>query len=200
MHAILRVSAAVALALALAACLPVTSSSPLGTTTAATTNTRLTGMWKGRIGSAANAYMTFYPAHDGTTKIVLLAPPSSDDEGGWMVFEARAVRLGDNTYFDARALDDGGKPPDPKLAHVPVLYRVNGDGSLLLYLIDEEAARNAISKGTIAGSVEPGDFGDVTITAAPAALDAFFASDAGRALFTKPLAILQRVNTSPHAG
>jgi hypothetical protein len=150
-------------------------------------------MWKGKVGSSANAYLTFYPASDGTVKIVLLAPPGADDEGGWMVFEARPVALGANTYLDTRAVDDGGKPPEPKLTHVPVLYRVNGDGSLIVYLIDEAAARDAVSAGTIAGTVEPGDFGDVTITAAPAAVDALFASNAGRALFTKPLGILQRV-------
>jgi hypothetical protein len=193
MHPLLRISAAVALAAALSSCLPVTSSSPLGTTVAATADPKLTGMWKGKVGSAANAYMTFYPERDGTMKIVLLAPPAADDEGGWMIFAARATVLGSNTYLDARAVEDGGKPPDPKLAHVPVLYRVNGDGSLVLYLIDEAAARGAIGKGKIAGTIEPGDQGDVMLTADPAALDAFFASDAGRALFTSPLAVLQRV-------
>jgi hypothetical protein len=192
MHLVFRISAAVILAAALSSCLPVTSSSPLGTTVTTKPDPQLTGLWKGKIGSAANAYLTFYPARDGTMKIILLAPPTADDEGGWMIFEARPVALGGNTYLDARAVDDGGKPPDPKLTHVPVLYRVNGDGLLAVYLIDEEAARNAVDKRTIAGTIEPGDFGDVTLTAAPAALDAFFASDAGRALFTKPLGILQR--------
>jgi hypothetical protein len=77
---------------------------------------------------------------------------------------------------------------------MPVLYRISADGSLALYLIDEKAARAAIEKGALAGTVEPGEYGDVTITAGPAALDTFFASAAGRALFMKPIGILQRVN------
>ena len=200
MQLIVRLAAAVILGAALSACLPVVSSSPLGTTVAGSADGRLTGMWKGKVGTSTNAYLTVYPPHEGTVKIVLLAPPAADDEGSWMIFEARTITLGSNSYLDARVVDDGGKPPDAKLAHMPVLYRVTGNGSLVLYLIDEVAARKAIATGTIAGTIEPGDFGDVTLTAEPAALDAFFASDAGRALFTKPLGILQRVNPSADSG
>jgi hypothetical protein len=177
----------------LTACLPVSSSSPLGTTVSPTPAPLLTGMWKGRLGTSASAaYITIYPAHDGMRKIVVLAPPAPGDEGGSMVFEARAAMLGRNTYLDAREIDDERKAPKAK--HVPVLYRINGDGFLVLYLIDEKAARMSIEKGAIAGTVEAGEFGDIRITADPATLDRFFASNAGRALFTRPLGILQRVN------
>jgi len=179
----------------LTACLPVSSSSPLGTTVSPTPAPLLTGMWKGRLGTSASAaYIAIYPAHGGMRKIVVLAPPTPNDEGGSMVLDARAAMLGGNTYLDAREIDDERKAPEAKLAHVPVLYRISGDGFLVLYLIDEKAARMSIEKGAIAGTVEPGEFGDVRITADPATLDRFFASNAGRALFTRPLGILQRVN------
>jgi len=179
----------------LAGCLPVTSSSPLGTTVAATGDPQLAGMWKGKLGTSAGvAYVVFYPGKDGVQKIVMLAPPTADDEGGWMVFEARAAKLGANTYLDARELEDNGRQPEAKLGHVPVLYKANGDGFLALYLIDEPAARAAIARRALAGTVEPGEYGDVTITADPAALDAFFSGSAGRALFDKPLGTFQRVN------
>ncbi|HLY04541.1 MAG TPA: hypothetical protein VKR31_02225 [Rhizomicrobium sp.] len=182
-----------ALQLFLTGCLPVTSSSPLGTTAATAPDPRLTGLWKGRLGSSMDrAYIAFYPGDGGARKIVVLAPPTVNDKGGWMVFEAREAMLGGNTYLDAREIGDDGKASDPKLGHIPVLYRFGSNGLLALYLIDEKAARTAIGKGAIAGIVKPGEFGDVTITASPATLDAFFASAAGRALFTKPLAILQR--------
>ena len=179
--------------LILAGCLPVTSTVPLGSTVPATADPQLTGMWKGNVGTAA-AFMAFYPAGEGVWRIVVLATPAAKDEGGWMVFEARAARLGDNTYLDAREIEDSGKAPDAKLSHMPVLYSLGADGSLALSLIDEAAARTAIRKGAIAGTVEPGEFGDVAITADAAKLDAFFASDGGRALFVKPLATLKRAD------
>ena len=185
----------IALGLVLGGCLPVTSSSPLGTTVAASLDPQLAGIWKGKLGaSTESVYVAFYPGHDGVAKIVVLASPSAGDEGGWTVFEARGALLGDNTYLDAREIEDDGKAPDPRLAHVIILYKVGSDGRLALYLIDEDVARAAIGKGLIAGTIEPGEYGDVSITAAPPALDAFFASAAGRALFTKPLGILQRTN------
>ena len=189
------VVASILLELLLTACLPVTTSSPLGTTVAAAPDPRLNGMWTGKLGTSPGpAYIVFYPAHGGSRKIVALAPPTGDDDGGWIVLEARPSTLGGNTYLDAREVDDDGKAADPRLAHVPILYRVADDGSLALYLIDESSARKAIGKGAIAGTVEPGQFGDVAITAAPAALDRFFGSRAGRALFTTPIGIFRRVN------
>src|SRR5215469_7473178 len=181
----------IVLDLVLTGCLPVTTSSPLGTTVAPTLDPRLTGMWTGKLGASTDAaYVTFYPAHAGVRKIVVLAPPTADDEGGWMVFEARGATLGGNTYLDAREIEDDGKAPDARLAHVPILYKVSREDFLVLYLVDEKAARTAIGKGAIAGTIEPGEFGDVTIRAAPAALDGFFAGAAGRALFTRPLGFL----------
>lgn len=151
-------------------------------------------MWKGRFGTSATAaYITFFPQKDGSMTIVMLGPPGAGDDGGWMVFAARSAKLGSYQYLDVRQTDDGGKPPDPKLAHVPVLYRISDDGYLVLWLVDEAAARKAIQSGRIAGKVEPGSFGDVKLTATPAALDAFLGSAAGRALFTKPLTVAARV-------
>lgn len=184
--------ASVVMVLVLSACLPVTSSSPLGTTVAANRDPRLTGMWKGRVGSAGAAHIVFYPDHEGVRKILVIASPAVDDDGGWLVFEARGATLGGKSYLDARELEDDGKAPDPKLSHVSILYSIGADGSLVFYLIDEAAARRAIGKGAIAGTVEPGEFGDIRITAGPVALDRFFASAAGRALFTRPLGILRR--------
>lgn len=187
--------ALVVLEMLVSGCLPVTTSSPLGSTVSAASAPQLTGMWKGKFGSTKGpAYIAFYPGRDGVTRSLVLAPPTVDDDGGWIVFEARGARLGGNTYLDAREIEEDGKAGDPRLAHVPILYNISPDGLLALYLIDEKAVRAAIGKGAISGTVEPGEFGDVTITAAPATLDAFFASPAGRALFTKPLGILQRVD------
>lgn len=185
---------AIGAALTVTACLPVTSTSPIGTTTGYVADPQLTGMWKSRAGDSASiGYFTFFPQKDGSFKVILLDPPASDDNGSWMVFEIHAARLGVYQYMDVRVTDDGGKPPDPRLTHVPVLYRAGEDGSLVLYLMDEDAAKAAIKAGKISGTVEQGDYGDVTLTVAPAALDALLGTAAGRAMFTKPFATLQRV-------
>ena len=190
---VIKSALVVVVAIAATACLPVTTSSPIGPALSKP-DPLLTGMWKGKVGeSRAIAYLTFFPQSDGSLKIVMLMPPAANEDGGWMIFQARSVTLGSNQYLDAREVDDGGKPPDARLAHVPVLYHVSGEGLLVLYLVDDAAAREAIQKGAIPGTIERGDYGDVTITADPAALAAFLRNDAGRALFKKPFATLERV-------
>jgi hypothetical protein len=190
---ILKFALAIFVVVAATACLPVTTSSPI-VSAGSKPDPLLAGMWKGKVGeSRAMAYLTFFPQSDGTLKIVMLMPPATNEDGGWMVFQARSVTLGPYQYLDARQIDDGGKAPDARLAHIPVLYHVSGDDLLVLYLIDDAAAREAIQKGDIAGTIEQGEYGDVAITAGPGALDAFLGSDPGRALFKKSFAVLERV-------
>ena len=191
----IRLGTAIGAALMVTACLPVTSTTPIGTTAGYKPDPQLTGMWKSQADSSGGiGYFTFFPQNDGSFKVILLDPPASGDSGGWMVFEIHTVRLGAYQYMDARETDDSGKPPDPKLTHVPVLYRVGEDGSLALYLMDQDAAKAAIKTGKISGTAEQGDYGDVILSAAPAALDAFLGTAAGRALFTKPFVTLQRIS------
>src|SRR5438105_3003860 len=112
MRRFLSLVASMLAGVAMAGCLPVTSSSPLGSTVAATPDPALTGLWKGKLGTSTDAaYVTFYPERDGVGKIVVLAPPTPKDDGGWIVFEAHMVMLGSNRYLDAREIEDGGKPP-----------------------------------------------------------------------------------------
>jgi hypothetical protein len=115
--------------------------------------------------------------------------------GDWATYALQTTTLGGYRYINARAILADGKPADGREAanSFPILYRMTGDNTLKLYLVDEDAAKAAISSGKIAGNIQGGNFGDVTLTASPAALDAFFSSDAGRALFTKPLVVLHRV-------
>jgi len=176
-----------------AGCLPVASRSPLGSTAPPQTDRKLTGTWNGRFGASDRiSTITFYPPRAFAMRVVLVAPGGTQDRGSRMVFEARSVKLGNNSYLDVREIEDRGKPAERKIAHVPVLYSLTGDRRLSLYLIDERAARQAIAQRRIAGAVGAGQFGDVTITASPAALDTYFASAAGRALFKKPLGVFRR--------
>jgi hypothetical protein len=85
---------------------------------------------------------------------------------------------------------DGDQQPD---GTVPVLYRWDGK-HLVLYLMDEKATKAAINAKRIAGTVESGEFGDATITADQATLDAFMAGREGTALFSSKFAVLTRMD------
>jgi hypothetical protein len=194
----LRIALVALLGMSAAACLPVTSKTPLGTTapTMITPEPALAGVWKGRIGTGdVFSFLTFFPQDDGTVSAVIVTPPSAKDKGGWGAFTLQTVTLGPYHFMNVRETISDGKPGDGTMANntTPVLYRVNGDGAIVLYIIDETAAKNAIKSGKIAGTIDPGDYGDTTLTATPGDLDTFMASPAGRALFVKPLGILRRV-------
>ncbi len=193
---IIRIGLVALAALGLAACPPVTSKTPLGTTVAAAPDPGLTGVWKGRMAASQTfSYFTFFPQADGTLSVVVVTPPLGADKGGWGVFTVQTVALGPNHFMNAHETIDEGKPATGTMADntIPILYRINSDGALVIYIMDDTIAKAAIKAGKIAGNVEEGQFGDVVLTAQAADLDAYMASPQGRALFTKPLAILRKV-------
>jgi len=59
--------------------------------------------------------------------------------------------------------------------------------------MSEDAAKAAIQTGAIAGTIEPGDLGDVSVTADPDDLDRFLTSDEGAELFTEKFATLTKM-------
>lgn len=183
-------------ALLAAACLPVTTEAPLGTTVAPGAEPVLLGTWKGRVGDNEEgpSYFHILPATDGTETVLVVTPAHGKNKGSWSEFAARAVTLGSYRYLDIRSISSDGKPAgkDEAARNIPVFYKL-GHGTLTLYLIGEKAAKDAIESGRIEGMIEPGDYGDITLTAAPEKLDAFFASPDGAKLFTDKLAILKKV-------
>ena len=192
----LRIAAVAVLGVALAACPPVTTKTPVGTTVKATTDSALTGIWRGVVGEGdTSSYFTFFPQDDGTINVLVATPPSKNDKGGYGVFAVQSVTLGKRHFLNARETFDDGKPAKGSMADhtFPIYYRYDDDGALMLYLIDETAAKTAVKTGKIAGTIEPGDYGDVVLTAPPGELDAFMGSPAGRALFTRPVAVLRKV-------
>ncbi len=115
-------------------------------------------------------------------------------DGGWATYTLQTATLGSYKFINAHEATSDGKPADGAEAQktFPLLYRVNGDGALVIYLLDEKRAAAAIKSGKIAGTVDPGQDGDVKFTAAAADLDAFMQTPDGRALFVKPLGIFKR--------
>jgi hypothetical protein len=170
----------------LAGCLPVTSKTPVGTTAGLGTDPALYGTWKGQSSDAKDkddATFHFMKAKDGSvTALIVLAKGSDDD--GWTVFNVRTATLGKNHFINAVETFDKDAPADGSLknANIPLLYTINSR-TLTLYLIDEDKAKEAVQRGAIKGTVEPGQSGDVQITADAAELDAFMAKPEAAKLF-----------------
>jgi hypothetical protein len=194
-----RIVAILVATLALAACLPVTSKSPVGSTAGFKSDPALFGMWEGTPEDPANAkgmvFFAIMPTDEGEATVVFVDMPVPVKSGDWANYTVQTAALGPYRYLNARAKFTDGKPADGAEAEstFPLLYRFDSSGRLVLYLLDEDATKEAVKAGKIAGVVGNGTLGDVTLTASPKELDAFFATGKGRALFTKPLIVLRKV-------
>jgi hypothetical protein len=191
---IVRLLSVICVGLLAAACLPVTATAPLGSTTTMAPDPALTGMWKGHPQNETGAiYFTFLPQSDGSITAVDVMPDGKD--AGWGVFSLQTATLGQYHYMNVHDVSENGKTADsdtpPK--NIPALYRINGDGALVIYLLDEDRVEAAIKANKLAGTIGTGQYADVVITAPASDLDAFMATADGRALFDKPLIILKRV-------
>jgi hypothetical protein len=186
----------------LAACLPVTTKNPVGSTAGFKQDPALLGLWKGEPDKSKPpedgdrpGYLAFLNSgEDGTMTGLLIAPGKGS--GDWGYYKLRPTTLGANHYLNAWAVMNNDHPADPDEAKSDflLLYRIGKNGKLTLYLLDEDATRAAIKAGRIKGVVDPGSMGDVHITAEPKDLDAFFAGRQGAALFVKPFAVMQKVD------
>lgn len=196
----LRAAFVLCAALFLASCLPVTTSVPVGSTAGFKTDTTLAGTWIGRgadtsKGDNSPAYMHFIGGPKDETMTLVIVSTGGDNGGEYSVYGIKAATLGGNHYLNVNEVSNNGKASgdDGLKQNFPVLYRKGSDGKLTMYLIDEDAAKAAIQSGKLKGTIEAGENGDVHITEDAKALDAYFASPAGVALFKKPLVTLTPV-------
>ena len=195
---VLRIAFVLAAALFAASCLPVTTDAPVGTTAGRGADPALIGTWKAvpeKPNQGGPQFVHFIAGKDGAMTVLLVDTGKRRSDGEWSVSSASAAVLGGRHYLNVRALSENGKPAEGADAerNVPLLYRFDDDGTLRVFLIDEDKAKAAIEAGTIEGRIEPGDYGDVILTAPPAKLDALIAGDDGAALFTQKLLVLRRV-------
>lgn len=180
-------------ALLVTACLPVTSTSQVGSTAGYKNDPQLTGMWKGKPKDADNgSYFVFLPKDDDTIAALLFSPDEKD--GGWMALSLQTSELGGAHFMSAHVTAEDDKNADDPVAktNIPVMYKFSG-GKLTLWLIDEDAAKAAVNAGKIKGVVGSGSMGDVAITASPAELDKFVQSADGRTLFKQEFVTLTKV-------
>jgi hypothetical protein len=192
---VLRLACLAAAALIVAACLPVTTKTPIGTTVGFKSDPALVGIWKGHgKNDSKDGYLTFMNNGDGTMTALLFS--RDEDEGEWTTYTLQGAKLGDNRILNARAALKNGKPVEGEEARaiMPLLYRFEKDGSLSLSLLDEKAVKDAIRAGRLKGEVGEGDAGDARITEEPAALDAFFASDEAGKMFSEDLLVMRRLD------
>ncbi len=183
-----------AAALFAAACLPVTTKNPVGTTVGFKTDPALIGVWKGPgKPDQGDTYMAFLNGHDGTMTALLFFP--AEKNGDWDAYTLRAALLGKNHIMNANFAHSGGQvsAEEAKMTF-PLLYEIRKNGSLALALLDEKKVKDAIRSGRIEGKIDPGETGDVHITADPKQLDAFFATKEATAFFAKKFAVMHRVN------
>lgn len=191
-----RVFVAVYTVFLAAACYPVTTTNPVGTTVGFSSDPALAGLWRAEMAEAKDeiVYFHFLPMNDGSFKVVIVSGGEKLD-GEWSVVRVKAASLGDNHFLNAELVFNNGKrESDPKHGTVPLLYHFEKDGRVSLFLISEDKAKDAIQSGDVAGTIEPGDFGDVALTAEPDDLDKFFAGDDGAALFAQKFATLTKVS------
>lgn len=184
-------------ALVLSACYPPTTTHPVGTTIGIKNDPLLDGTWKAEPEPDSTSGK-FYYYHFLTAKnesILAVLVPSAGAANDLMLFRLTTARFGKfgimNARLEAGPESDGSEQPP---GSVPVLYRVDAKGKLTLYLLDEDATKEAIRAGRIAGDAGKAGTDDAVISADAPTLDKFFQSRTGQGLFKKPFAVLTKVN------
>jgi hypothetical protein len=175
----LRTVLIVVCTLLLAGCLPVTSKTPVGTTVGLGADPALIGTWQGydQEHHHLHVYLHIYARKDVGLIAVQVATGNKQEDGGVMLYQLKTTTLGANRFLDVfKFCDDGdqAKWTDLNGGSTPVLYRI-AHHTLTLSQLDEDKVKAAIAAGAIAGTVEPGDYGDVQLTADAKTLDAFMA-------------------------
>ena len=183
---------------ALSACLPVTSKVPAGSTVGFRPDPTLQGSWIGRgVDDKDNnpAYMHFLANEDGSMTAILVSDSMQDHRGEWSQYTLHAAQVGSTHVLSVQEVSNNGTPSGNATAtpYILMSYRQDRDGTVTLSIMDDKAAAAAVKANEIAGTVDPGEDGDVHLTADAKALDKFLASPRGAALFSKPLVTMKKL-------
>ncbi len=195
---LIRVSVALALALLVSACLPVSTKAPLGTTAGIKPDSALIGLWRGQNSDNEEAgYIGFIKNDDDTMTAVLVDPGKSGNSGEWETFSLKVTTLGGKHYMTARETFVKDKAVAENatdgLGNIILLYRIEGK-TLKLFFADEKRTAALIKMGKLHGTVSDDTSSpDITLTSDSAELDKFFASPAAESLFVKPALTLTKL-------
>ena len=192
----LRLALAGLAALLAAACPPVTTTAPAGSTVGFVNDPVLDGLWSGHLDSDTQVtYFHFVPRADNTITVISVTPQSPHHAAQWNTYRLTSATLGGQQFANLRlVLTDGiALSPTLRKENIPMRYVADGD-ALTFYLLDEDKVRAAIAAHAIGGRTRKRAFGDnTTITTGAKALDAFLRTPEGLALFGKPFLVLKKV-------
>jgi hypothetical protein len=189
-----RLAIAAGATLLLAACLPVSTKAPVGSTVGFANDPALNGTWLGRSKDDPTiSYFHFLPKEDKTITMIGVTPLQKDQKASWATYTMQTATLGRNHYMNVHEWLDDGKLVDPaeRSVNVAVYYTIEGD-TLKAYILDEDKIKAMIAAHKIKGTVDSGKDGDVHITEDPAKLDAMLAGPDAPKLF-KLLTMMNRV-------
>ena len=190
----IRVTLAALAGLALAACYPPTTITPVGTTVGFKSDPMLVGLWRSLPDHDNNRsyYFHFLNGKKGEMFAVLVGDGGEISDVA--IYKFKVARFGNVGFLNTRGMmDPEHEAPDQPKGTVPVLYRFEGNSKLKIYMADENATKDAIRAHKIAGTAGAGGTDDAVITSDGAALDKFFRSRAGLALFKEPFATMTRI-------
>lgn len=192
----LRVLLLAAVTVTLAACYPPVTIHPVGSTVGFKSDPSLAGLWKAQpdADNQGSYYYHFLSEKDGTMFAVLV-PDNYGQAKDVMMAKFKSARLRKNFgYLNVRMMKDPEhESPDQPPGTVLVLYRLEANGKLQIFMLDEDKTKDAIRAHKIAGTAGKAGTDDAVITADGATLDKIFRSPAGLALFDKPFATLTKV-------
>ncbi|MBV8978097.1 MAG: hypothetical protein JO261_12905 [Alphaproteobacteria bacterium] len=179
--------------LIVAACLPVTTDHPIGSTVGFRPDPRLIGLWKGHGEGKddGDGYFAFLRNADGGMTAMLLTFENDADQ--WDVYDAQIATLGANHIMNVRARSKNGERANEEDAKqiIPIRYDIGRNGKLTLSLLDDKKTAAAIRAHKIKGESKADD--DARLTAEPKELDAFFATKEGAALFSAKFVVLTKM-------
>ncbi len=138
----------------LASCDPPKSKNPLTDPNTALVDSRLAGVWTGRVGTeGTEATLSIFPRERAVFDVVLVG---HDEKQGAVVltFEGFPSAIDGKKYWNLRAKSFEGEYAErPKLSdtYIFVRYEIAKDGSLALWEMDDSAAGVAVKAGTLLG-------------------------------------------------
>ena len=191
MTLILRAAALTMALTLLAACASVTTINPIGVSKGEVGDDRLMGSWKfipSNKDAKEEAYAFLLSRETGGITGLIVIP--SDNE--WWEAEVVAGKTGDHPMLNVRPLKKNGvdiEGGDKIEGYFPLRYSVGADGNIALFMSSQDAMKDAVQQGRIAGRASTAD---IVLTAKPDALDSFFA-DMAPVIFSEPYATLERV-------
>ena len=138
-------AALLAAAMLLAGCLP-QSKQPIDSLDHAIPEARLAGVWTGTADDET-IYAHFLPDGAAFDVVVVSHRQGTDGPGGsWSHYWLYPTRLGEQTYFNAHQISDGGKPSDAEWFYF-VRYQIAADGALSLWTMSPDAVEKAVDQG-----------------------------------------------------